>query len=120
MKDVMTRLTKAEKLLITQLRTFDVFSFKDVLSDIEYLSLLNIVTTKDINTENIDIFLKAIYPVLKEREDESLKKLGKKNPIKAEPIEKIHEEEQLDSEKAEIKNDIIDRFKSRNYRNFIK
>jgi hypothetical protein len=90
MKDIMARLTKAEKDLITNIREYDVFTFKDIINDIEHLTSLAKITEKTITTEHIHDFLISLYPILNEREAEARRKLSpRKNTNKPEVIERV-------------------------------
>jgi hypothetical protein len=126
MKDIMARLTKAEKDLITNIREYDVFTFKDIINDIEHLTSLAKITEKTITTEHIHDFLISLYPILNEREAEARRKLSpRKNTNKPEVIERVKESpiDNKNIKKLDLTNknrDIIDKFKNRNYRTFIR
>lgn len=157
MKDILTRVTNAEKDFLTYMRSLTAFELKDLLN--QYLSL---VALSKIAETGLDITLvegmnQQLERIFNEREFYVLKKLQKKPSVSSiaakvkavdtiennddvEDIEKYDAKgtvsqinkqdedaanpeeptaEKNDSELPDVNNNIVDKFISRNYRNYI-
>lgn len=78
MKDIIARITSAEKNLITELRNLNVFEFKDLVNELQKLLLLSKVTDEAYDFNHINNLIELLKDLMKEREDEALKKLERK------------------------------------------
>ncbi len=83
MKDILTRITKAEKEAISFLRALSPFELKDLLNEVQNLIVLSKVTEAGFQTDLAGQLLDRIKSIFEEREDYMLQKFARRRTASA-------------------------------------